>query len=132
MKMNLSTGLINPQGEQYGIENLKRIVLAVAHIRAALEKLKEQPIEKPTFWNRVKSFFARLFGSYASIEQVMQDLAQIYANKELILAELQDLKASEVQDLCIYAATSLGIDIDKATDFIKTKLPTWLQGWINL
>ena len=64
--MNLISGNIEPQGEKFGIENLKKIVLACEHIKALFQKLQAEKTETKGFWRKVGAFFKRLFGTYSN------------------------------------------------------------------
>ena len=128
--MNLISGKINTtEGEKYGIENLKKIVLACEHIKALFQKLQAEKVEQKGFWKRVGLFFKRLFGTYGDIEALVSDTTQILANKEQILREIEDLTPSELFLIADKLSLTFGYNLDDAKDKVAVILPKWLQGW---
>jgi hypothetical protein len=129
--MNLITGKIQTlDSGKFGIENLKKIVLACEHIKALFQKLQAEKTESKGFWKRVGAFFKRLFGTYSDVEALMSDITQIIANKDQILQEIQDLSYLELVSLATELSSVFGYDLAFSKDRIEKALPQWLNGWI--
>ena len=138
MKMQLTSGAITPinlavvkgqVAQKYGIENIKKILLAIEHIKTTFEQLQAKKENATTLFQKIVAYIGRIFGSYSGIEQVVLDITQIVQNRQQILAEIKDLDAIELSELSIYLANIFGYTVADAQDKIKNILPAWLQGW---
>lgn len=123
MYMELSTGSIKPQGEKYGIDNLKKIVRACVNIGKVIAHVRSNPVPQK-FWGKVWYWIKSLFAQRAVFADIGQDLVQLAANGEVIKAELMDLNGIELEQLI--GLLTYEANIDNPERFLKT-LPVLLD-----
>ena len=123
MHMQLSTGKVAPQGDKYGIDNLKKIVRACVNIGKVIAHLRANPVPQK-FWGKVLYWFKSLFSNRQQLSDIGQDLVQLAANAVQIKAELADLDGIELEQLVGMLVYDAGVGTP--TRFLKA-LPALLD-----